>query len=224
VAKKRTQVRKHKDCWNTIGVWSAGGDRCERLGQVVHCRNCEVFTNAGREVFEQTPPSGYIVQWQNEIRHQQEVEEKGIVSGMLFRLANEWFTMLSSTIVEIAERRTIHRVPHNNNQYIAGIVNIGGEINICFSLADLLATGEISNEENVYQRLVVVMSQEHRFIFPVSEVSGIVKYNENGVLPPPSTLDKQRRSYLKGIYKHNNRQVAILDVDNVCRALEGVPV
>jgi chemotaxis-related protein WspD len=224
VAKKSKPTSGHNDCWNTIGVWSTGVNKCDRLEQVVHCRNCDVFTKAGRKVLEKQAPSGYVVQWQNEIKHQINLDDKEPVSGMMFRLAREWYTIVSGSIVEIAERRTIHRVPHNNNKYIAGIVNIGGEVNICFSLSDLLDSGEICDEDSIYQRLIVIKSQNDRFIFPVSEVFGIVKYNEDTILPPPSTLDNRRKSYVKGIYRHNDLHVAVLDVDNVCRGLEGVPV
>ena len=36
------------DCWNRIGFC---GDRsCPELAHVVHCHNCQVFSNAGRPV------------------------------------------------------------------------------------------------------------------------------------------------------------------------------
>lgn len=223
MAKKLNQVNKYHDCWNTVGVWSGSAKKCDRLEQVIHCRNCDVFTKAGREVFERQPPAGYVVQWQNEIRHQQNLTDKGIASGMMFRIMDEWYTISSDSIVEIADQRTIHRVPHNTNKYITGIVNIGGEVNICFSLAKLLGSGDAGEENNVYHRLIVIKSDDQRFIFPVSEVLGIMKYKEDTIIPPPSTLDKVRKTYVRGVYKYKDIQVGILDIDTICRALEGIP-
>ena len=39
-------------CWRRIGVWGSERPRCIELEKVVHCRNCAVFAQAAREVFE----------------------------------------------------------------------------------------------------------------------------------------------------------------------------
>ena len=44
------------DCWNRIGVWGTETPRCPKLEDVVHCRNCEVYSAAGRLVLERRLP------------------------------------------------------------------------------------------------------------------------------------------------------------------------
>ena len=38
------------DCWNRIGVWSRAGATCPKLDDVTHCRNCSVYSDAGRRI------------------------------------------------------------------------------------------------------------------------------------------------------------------------------
>ena len=149
MVKRKTISKEHNDCWNTIGVWSSVQEKCERLAQVVHCRNCDVFSQAGREVLERKPPGGYVTQWRNEIAHQQEEKDATLTGVMTFRIGDEWFAVTARSLQEIAELRTIHRVPHNDNPHVAGIVNIGGEVDICYSLGNLLGVKRQEKNDSV---------------------------------------------------------------------------
>src|SRR5262249_33650916 len=54
-------------CWNTIGVWGDRTPRCERLPEVIHCQNCEVYCKAGRGLLERLPSQEYLREWQQEL-------------------------------------------------------------------------------------------------------------------------------------------------------------
>lgn len=218
MAKRRTKDRVYDDCWNTVGVWSTVAEKCDRLQQVVHCRNCEVFSRAGREVLEQKPPAGYITQWRNEIAHQQEKNDESLIGVMTFRIGEEWFALPAKCIQEIAELRKIHRVPHSDNPRIGGIVNIGGEVNICYSLGSLLGVKNDKNEDTD-QRLLVVNYNGDRYIFPVNEVSGMARYGESDLIPVPATLGEEKLSIVSGMIEINKKHIALLDVDQVCQLL-----
>lgn len=221
MAKTKLKNKEHDDCWNSIGVWGSAENRCDRLSEVIHCRNCDVFSQAGRTVFERQPPVGYVTQWRNEIANQQKENNNETTGIILFRLLDEWFAFPAALLQEIAEQRELHRVPHNDNPHIAGVVNIGGEINVCYSLASLMGVGRLVKEENVYQRLMVVKVDGERYIFPVSEISGLTHYGKEEILPPPATLGSEKSSFVNGIYTFQNNQVAVLDIEQVCRALGG---
>jgi len=48
-------------CWHTIGI---NGDRsCPQLTTVIHCRNCPVYSQGGRELLDRQPPPGYQQEW-----------------------------------------------------------------------------------------------------------------------------------------------------------------
>ena len=49
-----------KNCWRKIGVWGLESPRCELLELHLHCRNCAVFRNAGREQYNREIELDYL--------------------------------------------------------------------------------------------------------------------------------------------------------------------
>ena len=65
--------------------------------------------------------------------------------------------------VEVAEDRTVHRVPHRNNRMFAGIVNVHGQLELCVSLSGLLEVDEQSEAaERQLARMVMVEDENQR--------------------------------------------------------------
>jgi chemotaxis-related protein WspD len=42
-------------CWQRIGVWAANGATCPVLQDVIHCRNCPTYVQAGRRCLANQP-------------------------------------------------------------------------------------------------------------------------------------------------------------------------
>ena len=80
-----------KDCWNQIGVWSRQAAKCDKLPEVVHCRNCEVYTNAGRQALERRVSEEYSEQWMQTYAQVQSEARRKADSLVAFRLGKEWF-------------------------------------------------------------------------------------------------------------------------------------
>jgi chemotaxis-related protein WspD len=224
IVKKRTsQLKKGANCWNTIGVWSDALEKCERLSEVVHCRNCDVFSMAGRGVFESRPPTGYLSEWQKKISHEKAEREKGDVGVMVFRLGKNWLSLPVEYLQEVVEERKIHKIPHNETRNILGIVNIGGEINTCYSLLNLLKIEEdVARNEGKLERLIVIVINGDRFVLPVCEVSGMARYSSNDLLQTPTALGKEMGAYVLGMFKIEKCQVAALNVEKIYRGFEGI--
>ncbi|MCK4586248.1 MAG: chemotaxis protein CheW [Gammaproteobacteria bacterium] len=223
--KRPTKINKSDNCWSTVGVWGNAQEKCDRLDEVVHCRNCDVFLMAGRGVFESRPPSGYLSQWQKEISNKKEEREKGDVGVMVFRLGKEWLSLPVEYLQEIVEEKKIHKIPHNEGVYILGVVNIGGEVNTCYSLMNLLEIEENANkDDSELRRLIVLVVNGDRFVLPVCEISGLARYSSTDLLPAPATLGKKMGTYLAGMFLIKKRQVAALNVDQIYRGFEGIMV
>ena len=206
-------------------MWGNAKEKCDRLADVVHCRNCDVFSMAGRGVFESRPPAGYLNKWQKELSHQKEEREKGDVGVMVFRLGDEWLALPVEYLQEIVEERKVHKIPHNEGVYILGIVNIGGEVNTCYSLMNLLEIDEnIERNKGELQRLIVIVVNGERFALPVCEISGLARYSSGDLLPTPATLGKKMGTYLDGMFNLQKRQVAALNVEQIYRGFEGIMV
>ena len=222
---QKSKSAKSSNCWSTIGVWSDAQEKCERLNEVVHCRNCDVFSMAGRGVFESRPPAGYISEWQQKISDEKADREKGDVGVMVFRLGKEWLSLPIENLQEVVDERKVHKIPHNEGVNILGIVNIGGEINTCYSLMNLLKIDE-EDEKNTdeLRRLIVIVINGDRFVIPVCEVSGMARYSSNDLLKTPAAMGKKMGTYILGIFKIQKRKVAALNVEQIYRGFEGVRV
>jgi len=224
--KKRPRItNKNVNCWSTIGVWSNVKKKCDRLDEVIHCRNCDVFSNAGRGVLENRAPASYIAQWQMDIAKEKQESEKGDVGAMVFRLGNEWLALPVENLQEIVEEKDVHKIPHNKGMYILGIVNIGGEINTCYSLMNLLEIDELEKKnKNELHRLIVIVINGDRFVFPVCEISGLTRYSSDELAPYPATLGSKMGAYLLGIFNYQRQQVAALNVEQIYRGFEGIGI
>ncbi|MCP4648243.1 MAG: hypothetical protein GY852_11025, partial [bacterium] len=165
------------NCWRTIGVWGRGKQRCSRLEEVIHCRNCEVFIQAGRDLLERDIPQKYRDQCRNMLAAQQEGEDLlGGVAVVIFRIEAEWFALEAGLFEEIINARKIHSLPHNKSTAFMGIVNVHGNIQLCASLKELL--GLTTKEEGgpkkqqAHKLMMVVNCEGNLWVFPADEIHG----------------------------------------------------
>ncbi|MBD2314008.1 purine-binding chemotaxis protein CheW [Desertifilum sp. FACHB-1129] len=202
-----------EDCWQQIGVQ---GDRsCPQLDIYIHCRNCPVYTSAGRALLEREVPADYLAE-RTELLTQVKLEEAvDSLSLCIFRLGGEWLALNSQYLVEVTEPVGVHSLPHRSNAILLGITSIRGEILMCISLKDLLGiTSDASTPAYspiVYHRMVVIAQSRHRWVFSVDEMSGIFRIPSATLQPPPSTLSKATRTYTKAIVNWQNKSVSYLD-------------
>ena len=213
-----------RDCWNQIGVWSKRSNKCEKLQEVIHCRNCEVYSKAGRKVMEQSVSAEYLVQ---RTRNYAQVEaDKGQKpsSVIVFRLGAEWLALPTKYCQSVENRSTIHSIPRYTNNCLMGVVNIRGSLQLCFSLEALLhvapAEGKSSGQLAAYKRLLVLVQQQRVFVCPVEEVGGIVRIDEDSLELPPDTLSPAQADYVKGVVKTATHRITLLQIEQVLNALE----
>ncbi len=203
-------------------MWGSQKPRCEKLAEVVHCRNCTVFSRAGRGVFERRPPAEYMSQWRKALAKPQRKKEQGRQGVMVFRLADEWYALPVNRLREISTLRPVHRIPHSTSNVVSGIVNISGEVRLCYSLASLLGVDEhYSEPDSSYPRMLVIELDGELFVFPVNAVSGLEYYAESMLTPAPATVAGERREFLLGMFSSGKRQVALLNPDTLQHNLKG---
>jgi len=146
-------------CWNEIGVF--GDKSCESLNEYLHCKYCPVYTNAAKEFFEREVPPEFINSWTLDITRRKETIEKGNLSVTIFRLGDELLAVLTDAIVVAVAVKPVHFVPFRTNRTFRGLVNLDGELLLCYSLENLLGisrNGRETVEENedyaVYKRMI----------------------------------------------------------------------
>ena len=126
------------DCWNRIGVWRNGDERCSKLDTVIHCYNCNVYSEAGRSLLDRPVPSDYGSEWAGILAEEKSAHTSEFVSVIVFRLGAEWLALPVNLVNEITLLRDIYQIPHNTNRNIKGMVNIRGELIISMSLGNML--------------------------------------------------------------------------------------
>ena len=211
------------DCWNRVGVWSPEGASCPELKRFVHCRNCDSYSAAGRQMLERPVPGVYRQEWTERFAHAKRNDKDKNKSVLLFRLGDEWLAISSLFVNEITPMRTIHSLPHKSGTAVKGLVNIRGELKTCISIGSVLqldkARESYITDHEILERMIFAEKDGQSFVFPVSEVHGIFHYAEDALQAIPATVAKSRHSYTSGILCWDNRHIGVLDCELLFYAL-----
>ena len=123
-SKALASVQQQSDCWNHIGV--AGDRTCVELERHVHCRNCPIYSSAGRGLLDRQIAADYLSGAAESLSKQVDRGKRETESVLLFRLAGEWFAMSTGLCREVVDFRPIHRVSHRSDRVFLGLINIRG--------------------------------------------------------------------------------------------------
>jgi chemotaxis-related protein WspD len=207
----------HRDrCWKRIGVWGNEEPRCPKLEEVIHCRNCDVFTQAGRNLLERALPEEYKDEWGSILVKKKGEEPVGAIAVVVFRIESEWMALKAGLFAEIIDDVSIHTLPHRKTPVLLGLVNVHGEIQLCVSLKNLMNLEDEPDEkkwgvEKPKKRLMVVSKNGEQWVFPVNEIHGIHHFNPRLLQNVPVTIAKCKSTFTEGIIKWEEKHVALLD-------------
>ena len=214
-------VTEIRTCWSQIGVHGDG--TCPELQKFVHCRNCPVYSIAGVQLLNRPLPADYRREWTEHFARKKKTAAPAKVSAVLFRIADEWLAMPTPAFQEVAERRPIHSLPHRRRSAVLGLVNVRGELLICVSLGRLLGLENAAIHQtgrSCLDRLLVVNWEGSRVAFPVDDIHGILRFQEQDLKDPPATLSKSNLSFTKGVLPWQGRFVGFLDPSVLFPALD----
>ncbi|MDM8546762.1 chemotaxis protein CheW [Candidatus Venteria ishoeyi] len=202
-------------CWKEIGVWGDAAPTCPQLKDVIHCRNCEVFTQAGRNLLEQDLPEQYRQQWTQVLSVKKTSTPANTHSLLLFRIEDEWLALPSLLFVEVVESGKLHRLPHRNNPVLIGLVNVHGEVQLCVSLKALLGIADaeqpLQQQQQLSKRMLVITQNNAHWVFPVDEIHGTQRIHPEQMGNAPVSVGKTGVGFSRGIFAWNEQHVALLD-------------
>ncbi len=208
-------MQKEENCWKLIGVWGQEKPRCPRLKEVIHCRNCEVFTQAGRNLLERALPVEYKNEWGQVLLEKKGEDPIGTFPVVTFRVEGEWLALAARFFSEIIDRVSIHTLPHRKKEVLKGVVNVHGEIQICVSLEHLIGLEkhdkDTEKEQKFNDRMMVVNKDGDVWVFPVNEIHGIHHVYPDLFQNVPVTVSKSKSTFTKEIFKWEDKHVALLD-------------
>jgi chemotaxis-related protein WspD len=186
-----------------------------------------VYWDAGRRVFEKDVPEGYLEQWTQALANEPDTRAQVSRSVIYFRLGEEWFSLATKIFVEVAQARSIHRIPHRADSLMQGVVNVGGAVRLCFSLTSLLGVNnsdqrDASPRYGVYQRYLAVQINNADYVFPVDEVGGVYRYDPQDLKQVPVTIEPRKAELLLGMLDIKGNNIACIDADKLGQAFEKV--
>ncbi len=212
-------------CWKTIGV--DGGDRsCHQLQELIHCRNCTVYAQGGRSLFDQPLPNDYRQMLTALVSDQRaqtlKASDQQFLSLSLFRLQEEWFGLAAAVFHSVAAVVPIRRLPGRSNGTFLGMVNFNGELQLCISLKQFLGVEEIATATKttalISPRMVMVQPEgenlDQRWVFAVDEFYGIERINPAQIQPPLTSRIKSKR-LTQGLFDWQGRSVSYLDAEQL---------
>lgn len=216
---------KVENCWSRIGVWGIDGEKCSRLNDVLHCRNCEVYSSAGRGLLEREIPEDYQQYWTALLAKNIVKNSSESLSIVVFRLGDEWLGLPTKIIKEISEIRPVHSIPNSKSAVVKGLVNVRGELKLWVSMGTLLAIekGELNHSvehrKNFLERLVIISKDSEQFVFPVSEIIGTHRVWLENIRDVPATAANSMYSHLAGLFELDDRHVGLLDEELLLNSL-----
>lgn len=212
------EERMLEGCWRTIGV--SGNRSCPELTRLVHCRNCPVFTAAGRQLLERPAPDGYVAGWTRFLAGAKLRQAERSVAVLVFRLGSEWLCLDAKDAVEVAELRAVRSVPHRPGPVFMGIVNLRGQLQLCVSLHGLLRVEPRRDEVSARRRLVVIQRDTAVWAFPADEIEGLQRFAPTELGPVPVTVASQLSNLARGVLSHGDRRIGYLDSGALFDALQ----
>lgn len=196
------------DCWNRIGV--RGDSSCPKLQEYFRCLNCPTYASAAAALLDRPAnEADLLADWGQSKLNIAQDEAATAVSVLVFRAGIEWLALPTDAIVEVAEQRTIHSLPHQTNRAILGLSNVRGSLLLCVSLTEML--GAERSTEAATQRLLVVAYQGQTLVFPVDEVLGVQRFTQRELQAVPSTVAQSRATYTQAMIVSKERKLGLLD-------------
>ena len=201
-------------CWRRIGVY--GGDQsCPMLVESLHCRNCPIFSDGARTLFDRESAVESTEVW-----HRASANQDIATPAVVFRLGQQWLGLPPSLVAEVAARQPIRRLAHRTTGRLEGVVNVRGELHLCVSLGELLGLGT-RGETSVTGRMVLVRDSDAKVLaFRCDEVLGLQHFPNSSMQPAPDTLSEPLRECVEGLFPLKSRHLAMLDGEAVLDLLE----
>ncbi len=149
--------------------------------------------------------------------------EKGTLSGkyLTLTLAEEFFALDINSVREILDMTEITRIPQTP-EYMRGVVNLRGNAVPVIDLRRKFGLG--CTEQTINTRIVimeVIQDHEQNLLGALADsVKEVLELDASQIDPPPKMGTKVKAEFIKGIAKHNNKFILLMDINKAFSAEE----
>lgn len=154
---------------------------------------------------------GEMVQDGEDLYERKEFKEK-MLPLIIFRLSREWYGVEMTQVKEILKRSKITYLP-SSPEYIVGIINLRGNILSVTDLKEIF--GLPSDEPTEDTRIIAIGSGFLETGLLVDEVVDSIEVPVSKIESTPHSLPGERGKYLKGLFKWENKLVALISIERV---------
>jgi chemotaxis-related protein WspD len=207
------------ECWTRIGV---RGDRsCPELRAVEHCHNCRTFARAAEVLLDRPIDAGYLEERARFVAEPMARGREVVLSAVVFEVGGEVYALEGKAIVEVTEAKELHRVPRRTNAIFQGLVNVHGQLELCFSLSGLLGLKAARQEATGGARRVIVVELDgRRAVLLVDRVLGAQRFEKSAFREVPTTSARRRLPFVRDVLVEGESRIGRLDVESLRAGLE----
>jgi chemotaxis-related protein WspD len=204
------------DCYRRIGVH---GDRsCPRLAEVVHCNSCDVLAGTAQRLLERPADEAYVEELTKRLATPLEASRKSDQSFVLFKLSGERLALPTGRVAEVSVvSKGPSRIPHRSNGTFAGLLNLNGQLELCFFLEGLV--GRLRSEDKAHSYALVVSHDDQRWVLLVDSVEGVFRTHVEDVIAAPPRSARRKSALVTGLLNRPDGLYGVIDVSKLCANL-----
>lgn len=180
-------------------------------------RNTKELISAN-SLLAREPDESYIAEWTSLLAGDNGPKDYAETSIVVFRIGQEWLALSTFICKQVADKRHIHSIPHRRDKILLGMVNLQGQLTLCVALNELLEINSTDMENKSLKelsemRFLAIQKENETWVFPVSEIFGVIHTDLAKIENVPVTVSKSTANYLKGVIHWNGKNVSLLDED-----------
>jgi purine-binding chemotaxis protein CheW len=132
---------------------------------------------------------------------------------VIFRLGKEEFGIEVSFVNSVIRMREITRIPRAPH-FLEGVINLRGQITAIIDLRKHFGLESKAYDDKT--RILVLEFGDIKVGLIVDAVYEVVRLPKENIEPPPSVLESQLgQHHVKGVGKHDDRLIIIIDVESL---------
>jgi purine-binding chemotaxis protein CheW len=138
--------------------------------------------------------------------------DEASVKLVIFELAGDWFAFQGENISEILPGVDVFFVP-GCPASLEGVINVRGDIDSVIRLSELL--GKPLTDTTAASSILRGHSKSMRSGIRVDRVIDVLDVVQSAIQPPHASLPEHMRHIVTGFMKHQDKPVALLDLERI---------